>query len=119
MVLETRDLQVDFPILRRLLTALDGFSLIIKRCEFLDIVGENGAVSQCTSKMALGLLELQAAFLECSCICLGQPHGNPDETAMEKVRGHLIDVILIKETEGPSSALATRHWKRSRLSTIM
>ncbi|MEI5679596.1 MULTISPECIES: ABC transporter ATP-binding protein [unclassified Mesorhizobium] len=56
-VLSIRDLRVEFPTRRGVLTAIRGVSLSIRRGEILGVVGESGAGKSLTGAAVIGLLE--------------------------------------------------------------
>lgn len=56
-VLSIRDLLVEFPTRRGVLTAIRGVSLSIRRGEILGVVGESGAGKSLTGAAVIGLLE--------------------------------------------------------------
>src|SRR5204863_9716390 len=57
MILEVRDLKVEFPSRRATLTALDGVSFSIAPGEVLGVVGESGAGKSITGMAIIRLLE--------------------------------------------------------------
>ena len=57
VVLDVRNLSVEFPTRRGTLTAVDDISLQIRRGEILGMVGESGAGKSMTGMAILGLLE--------------------------------------------------------------
>ncbi|SFC07267.1 peptide/nickel transport system ATP-binding protein [Marinospirillum celere] len=57
VLLSVRDLVVEFPKRKTLLTALDGVSFDIHRGEILGVVGESGAGKSLTGAAIIGLLE--------------------------------------------------------------
>jgi len=56
MILDVRDLRVEFPTRRGTLTALDGISFGIAPGEVLGVVGESGAGKSITGLAVIGLL---------------------------------------------------------------
>jgi peptide/nickel transport system ATP-binding protein len=57
MILEVRDLTVQFPTRRGTLTAVDSVSFSIAPGEVLGVVGESGAGKSMTGLAVIGLLE--------------------------------------------------------------
>jgi len=57
MILEVKDLTVQFPTRRAVLTAVDSISFSIAPGEVLGVVGESGAGKSITGLAVIGLLE--------------------------------------------------------------
>ncbi|MGS4944614.1 ABC transporter ATP-binding protein [Meridianimarinicoccus sp. RP-17] len=93
-VLDVRDLRVEFPTRRGLLTALDGVSLSIRRGEILGVVGESGAGKSMTGMAILGLLEPPGRIAGGAIHLSGDRIDTLAEPAMEKVRGRRIGAIF-------------------------
>ena len=93
-VLDVRDLRVQFPTRRGVLTALDGVSLSIKRGEILGVVGESGAGKSMTGMAILGLLEPPGRIAGGEVRLSGERIDTLSETALEKVRGRRIGAIF-------------------------
>jgi peptide/nickel transport system ATP-binding protein len=93
-VLDVRDLRVEFPTRRRLLTALDGVSLSIRRGEILGVVGESGAGKSMTGMAILGLLEPPGRIAGGAIHLSGERIDTLAEHEMEKVRGRRIGAIF-------------------------
>jgi len=93
-VLDVRDLRVEFPTRRGLLTALDGVSLSIKRGEILGVVGESGAGKSMTGMAILGLLEPPGRIVGGEIRLSGERIDTLSEPALEKVRGRRIGAIF-------------------------
>ena len=56
-LLSVRDLVVQFPTRKGVLTAVDGVSFDIQRGEVLGVVGESGAGKSMTGAAIIGLIE--------------------------------------------------------------
>jgi peptide/nickel transport system ATP-binding protein len=93
-VLDVRDLRVEFPPRRGLLTALDGVSLNIRRGEILGVVGESGAGKSMTGMAILGLLEPPGRIAGGEIHLSGDRIDTLAEPEMEKVRGRRIGAIF-------------------------
>ncbi len=93
-VLEVRDLRVEFPTRRGVLTALDGVSLSIKRGEILGVVGESGAGKSMTGLAILGLLEPPGRIAGGEIRLSGDRIDTLSEREMENVRGGRIGAIF-------------------------
>lgn len=93
-VLDVRDLRVEFPTRRGMLTALDGVSLSIKRGEILGVVGESGAGKSMTGLAILGLLEPPGRISGGEIRLSGDRIDNLSELEMENVRGGRIGAIF-------------------------
>jgi peptide/nickel transport system ATP-binding protein len=93
-VLDVRDLRVEFPTRRGLLTALDGVSLSIRRGEILGVVGESGAGKSMTGMAILGLLEPPGRIAGGEIHLSGDRIDTLAEPEMEKVRGRRIGAIF-------------------------
>lgn len=93
-VLEVRDLRVEFPTRRGVLTALDGVSLSINRGEILGVVGESGAGKSMTGLAILGLLEPPGRIMGGEIRLSGDRIDSLSERNMENVRGGRIGAIF-------------------------
>jgi peptide/nickel transport system ATP-binding protein len=93
-VLDVRDLRVEFPTRRGILTAVDGISLQIRRGEILGMVGESGAGKSMTGMAILGLLEPPGRIAAGEIRLSGDRIDNLDEPAMQKIRGRRIGAIF-------------------------
>ncbi len=93
-VLDVRDLRVEFPTRRGLLTAIDGVSLNIQRGEILGVVGESGAGKSMTGMAILGLLEPPGRIAGGTIHLSGDRIDDLLEPAQEKVRGRRIGAIF-------------------------
>jgi peptide/nickel transport system ATP-binding protein len=93
-VLDVRDLRVEFPTRRGLLTALDDVSLSIRRGEILGVVGESGAGKSMTGLAILGLLEPPGRIAGGEIHLSGDRIDTLPERGMEAVRGRRIGAIF-------------------------
>lgn len=93
-VLDVRDLRVEFPNRRGVLTALDGVSLSISRGEILGVVGESGAGKSMTGLAILGLLEPPGRITGGEIRLSGDRIDTLTEREMEEVRGGRIGAIF-------------------------
>ncbi|PWJ21634.1 ABC transporter ATP-binding protein [Jannaschia seohaensis] len=93
-VLDVRDLRVEFPTRRGVLTALDGVSLSIRRGEILGVVGESGAGKSMTGMAILGLLEPPGRIAGGEIHLSGDRIDTLSESEMEQVRGRRIGAIF-------------------------
>jgi peptide/nickel transport system ATP-binding protein len=93
-VLDVRDLRVEFPTRKGVLTALDGVSLSISRGEILGVVGESGAGKSMTGLAILGLLEPPGRITGGEIRLSGDRIDTLSEREMEEVRGGRIGAIF-------------------------
>ena len=93
-VLDVRDLRVEFPTRRGILTALDGVSLSIRKGEILGMVGESGAGKSMTGLAILGLLEPPGRIAGGEIHLSGDRIDTLEDAAMERVRGRRIGAIF-------------------------
>ncbi|MDX8492145.1 ABC transporter ATP-binding protein [Mesorhizobium sp. VK22B] len=93
-VLDIRDLVVEFPTRRGVLTAIRGISLTIARGEILGIVGESGAGKSLTGAAVIGLLEPPGRVAGGQ-ILVGQKRIDTlSRRAMAALRGKVIGAIF-------------------------
>ncbi|MDX8466513.1 ABC transporter ATP-binding protein [Mesorhizobium sp. VK23B] len=93
-VLDIRDLVVEFPTRRGVLTAIRGVSLTIARGEILGIVGESGAGKSLTGAAVIGLLEPPGRVAGGQ-ILVGQKRIDTlSRRAMAALRGKVIGAIF-------------------------
>ncbi|MEH6403811.1 MAG: ABC transporter ATP-binding protein [Sneathiella sp.] len=93
-VLEVKNLKVEFPTRRGVLTAVDGISLSIEAGEILGIVGESGAGKSLTGAAVVGLLEPPGEVAGGEIILHGRDITHLSDKEMRKVRGAQIGVIF-------------------------
>jgi peptide/nickel transport system ATP-binding protein len=93
-LLLVRDLVVQFPTRRGILTAVDGVSFHIDEGEVLGVVGESGAGKSLTGAAVIGLLEPPGRIAGGEILLEGRPiHDLPYE-AMRRIRGKKIGAIF-------------------------
>jgi peptide/nickel transport system ATP-binding protein len=94
MILEVRDLKVEFPTRRGRLTALDGVSFSIAPGEVLGVVGESGAGKSITGMAIIRLLEPPGRIAAGEVRLEGRRIDDLPHEEMRKVRGRRIGVIF-------------------------
>ena len=94
MILEVRDLKVEFPTRRGTLTALDGVSFSIAPGEVLGVVGESGAGKSITGLAVIRLLEPPGRISSGEIHLEGRRIDNLPHEEMRKLRGRRIGVIF-------------------------
>ncbi|MBY4598997.1 ABC transporter ATP-binding protein [Ottowia caeni] len=94
MLLEVRNLVVEFPGRRGTLTALDNVSFDIAPGEILGVVGESGAGKSLTGASIIGLLEPPGRIASGQILLEGQRIDNLPHEAMRHIRGRKIGAIF-------------------------
>ena len=94
MILEVKDLRVEFPTRRGTLVALDGVSFHIGEGEILGVVGESGAGKSITGLAVIGLLERPGRIAAGEVRLEGRRIDNLPHEEMRKVRGRKIGVVF-------------------------
>ena len=94
MILEVRDLKVEFPTRRGTLTALDGVSFSIAPGEVLGVVGESGAGKSITGMAVIRLLEPPGRIAGGEVLLEGRRIDHLAHEEMRKLRGRRIGVIF-------------------------
>ena len=94
MILEVKDLRVQFPSRRGTLTAVDGVSFSIEPCEVLGIVGESGAGKSITGLAIIGLLEPPGRIAGGEVRLEGRRIDNLPHEQLRRLRGRRIGVIF-------------------------
>jgi len=93
-VLEVRNLRVEFPTRRGVLTALDGVSFDIAPGEVLGVVGESGAGKSMTGSAIIGLLEPPGHIAGGEIRLKGKRIDNLPYEQMRRIRGKEIGAIF-------------------------
>ena len=112
VVLDVRNLSVEFPTRKGVLTAVDDISLQIRRGEILGMVGESGAGKSMTGMAILGLLEPPGRIAAGSIHLSGDRIDNLDDRVMQSVRGRRIGAIF-QDPPNPNSSWRTNLRPRS------
>ena len=94
MILEVKDLRVEFPTRRGTLVALDSISFHIKPGEVLGVVGESGAGKSITGMAVIRLLEPPGRIAGGEVRLEGRRIDNLRHEEMRKVRGRKIGVVF-------------------------
>ncbi len=93
-LLSVRDLVVEFPTRRGVLTAVDRVSFDIARGEVLGVVGESGAGKSMTGSAIIGLIEPPGHIAGGTIHIAGERVDNLSPDAMRKVRGRRIGMVF-------------------------
>jgi peptide/nickel transport system ATP-binding protein len=93
-LLSVRDLRVEFPTRRGVLTALDGISFDIAAGEVLGMVGESGAGKSLTGAAIIGLLEPPGRIAGGEIRLRGERIDNLPPDAMRRIRGKRIGMVF-------------------------
>jgi peptide/nickel transport system ATP-binding protein len=93
-LLEVRDLKVEIPTRRGLLTILDGVSFDIAQGEVLGLVGESGAGKSISGLAIIGLLEPPARVSAGTITLEGRRIDNLPREELRKIRGARIGTIF-------------------------
>ncbi len=93
-LLSVRNLRVEFPTRRGVLTAIDDVSFDIKPGEVLGVVGESGAGKSLTGAAIIGLLEPPGRIAGGEILLKGQRIDNLGAEAMRRIRGKRIGMVF-------------------------
>ncbi|AVO46102.1 ABC transporter ATP-binding protein [Phreatobacter cathodiphilus] len=93
-VLSVRDLVVQFPTRRGVLTAVDRISFDIAPGEVVGVVGESGAGKSMTGAAVIGLLEPPGRIAGGEILLKGERIDNLAPEAMRKIRGKRIGMVF-------------------------
>src|ERR671929_2203534 len=94
MILDVRDLRVEFPTRRGTLTAIDGISFSIAPGEVLGVVGESGAGKSITGLAIIGLLEPPGRIAGGEVRLEGKRIDKLPHDELRRLRGRQIGVIF-------------------------
>jgi oligopeptide/dipeptide ABC transporter ATP-binding protein len=101
VVLEVRDLRVEFAEAGAALRAVDGVSFVIRRGEIVGLVGESGAGKSLTAEAILGLIRCPPGRVTGTVLLRGRDLLALDERALARIRGRDIAMIF----QNPSASL--------------
>ncbi|KZC97410.1 ABC transporter ATP-binding protein [Oceanibaculum pacificum] len=93
-LLEVKNLRIEFPTRRGVLTAVDDISFDIMPGEVLGVVGESGAGKSLTGAAVIGLLEPPGRIAAGSISLEGQRIDNLPYEKMRQIRGRKIGAIF-------------------------
>ncbi len=94
LLLEVKNLNVEFPTRRGVLKALDNVSFNISRGEVLGVVGESGAGKSLTGASIIGLLDPPGRISNGEIHLDGKRIDNLNAKEMRKIRGRKIGAIF-------------------------
>lgn len=94
VLLSVRDLVVEFPTRKGVLTAVDRVSFDISRGEVLGVVGESGAGKSMTGSAIIGLIEPPGHIAGGSIHIAGERIDNLPTEAMRQIRGKRIGMVF-------------------------
>jgi peptide/nickel transport system ATP-binding protein len=94
MILEVKDLKIEFPTRRGTLVAVDGVSFSIAPGEVLGVVGESGAGKTLTGLAIIGLLEPPGRIVGGEVRLEGRRIDNLPPEEMRKLRGARIGMVF-------------------------
>jgi peptide/nickel transport system ATP-binding protein len=93
-VLSVRNLKVEFPTRRGILTAIDGVSFDIAPGEVLGVVGESGAGKSITGTAVIGLIEPPGRIAGGEVLLRGKRIDNLPPEQIRKIRGKRIGMVF-------------------------
>jgi peptide/nickel transport system ATP-binding protein len=94
MILEVKDLRIEFPTRHGTLVAVDGISFAIAPGEVLGVVGESGAGKSLTGTAVIGLLEPPGRIAAGEIRLDGERIDNLPQEALRRIRGRRIGAIF-------------------------
>jgi len=93
-LLQVRDLRIEIPTRKKVLTAIDGVSFDVADGEILGVVGESGAGKSLTGAAIIGLLDPPLRIAGGEIILEGQRIDNLSYARMRRIRGKKIGAIF-------------------------
>lgn len=93
-LLSVRNLTVEFPTRRGILTAVQDISFDIMPGEVLGVVGESGAGKSMTGSAIMGLIDRPGRIAQGEVILQGRRIDNLPDAEMRKIRGRKIGMIF-------------------------
>ncbi|MDQ8730971.1 ABC transporter ATP-binding protein [Bradyrhizobium sp. LHD-71] len=93
-LLSIRELRVEFPTRRGILTAVDGVSFDIAPGEVLGVVGESGAGKSLTGAAIIGLLDPPGRIAGGEVLLKGQRIDNLPPEGLRRIRGKRIGMVF-------------------------
>ncbi|MSQ88949.1 MAG: ABC transporter ATP-binding protein [Betaproteobacteria bacterium] len=94
MILEVKNLRVEFPTRRGTLVAVDGISFSIAPGEVLGVVGESGAGKSLTGAAIIGLLDPPGRIAAGEILLEGERIDHLQHEQMRRIRGRRIGAIF-------------------------
>jgi oligopeptide/dipeptide ABC transporter ATP-binding protein len=94
MILDVRDLTVEFPTSRGAIRAVDGASFSLARGEVLGLVGESGSGKSMTLRAIVGLVPKPGRFAGGSVTFDGKEIGGAEPGTLRRVRGREIALVF-------------------------
>jgi peptide/nickel transport system ATP-binding protein len=94
VILDVRNLTVEFPLRRGRLVAVDGISFSIAPGEVLGVVGESGAGKSLTGMAVIGLLEPPGRIASGEILLEGERIDQLKGEALRRIRGRRIGAIF-------------------------
>jgi peptide/nickel transport system ATP-binding protein len=93
-LLSVRDLVVQFPTRKGVLTAVDGVSFDIARGEVLGVVGESGAGKSMTGAAIIGLIEPLGRIASGEVLLDGERIDNLSTGQIRRIRGKKVGMVF-------------------------
>lgn len=116
LLLEIKDLKVKFPTRKKMLTAVDGVNLKIKKGEIVGIVGESGSGKSVMSQSILRLREYDSAVeYEGEIIFEGKDLLKLSQKELREIRGNRIAVIF----QDPMTSLSPVHTVERQMTEVL
>ena len=94
MILQVKDLRIEFHTRRGTLVAVDGISFSIAQGEVLGVVGESGAGKSLTGTAVIGLIEPPGRIAAGEILLEGERIDNLPQEALRRIRGRRIGAIF-------------------------